>query len=112
MQIKKYKLQFRTMKLKLVDDYRVSEDARKVILSGSKYSMTNDSLYASKEFFLIMKKQSSNNDSLPEFEFHREKNVDSRLTSKTVCLGPYLSVDKQNLVYIYKSSKTYREKIL
>jgi len=43
---------------------------------------------------------------------HREKNVDSRLTSKTLCLGPYLSVDKQNLVYIYKSNKTYRETIL
>jgi len=92
LQIKKYKLQARTMKMKLVDDFRVSEEARKSL--GSKYTMTNDSLYASKEFFLIMKKQSTNKDSLSEFELHREKNVDSRLTSKTVCLGPYLSVDK------------------
>ena len=98
--------------MKLVDDFRVSEESRKVLLNGSKYTMTNDSLYASKDFFLIMKKQSSNKDSFPEFETHREKNVDSRLTSKTVCLGPFLSVDKQNLVYIYKSNKTYREQIL
>jgi len=112
LQIKKYKMQSRTMKMKLIDDFRVSEDARKVIIGGSKYAMTNDSLYTSKEFFLIMKKQASNKDSLPEFEMHREKNVDSRLTSKTLCLGPYLSVDKQNLVYIYKSNKTYRETIL
>ena len=60
---KKYKLQSRTMKMKLVDDFRVSEEARKVLLNGSKYTMTNDSLYASKDFFLIMKKQSSNKDS-------------------------------------------------
>lgn len=91
------------MKMKLVDDFRVSEDARKV-LQGSKYAMTNDALYASKEFFLIMKKQASNKDSLPEFELHREKNVDTRLTVKTLCLGPYLSVDKQNLVYVYRSN--------
>jgi hypothetical protein len=44
------------MKMKLVDDYRVSEEARKTLLNGSKYAMTNDSFYASKEFFLIMKK--------------------------------------------------------
>jgi hypothetical protein len=46
LQIKKYKLQVRTMKMKLVDDFRLSEEARKSL--GSKYTMNNDILYASK----------------------------------------------------------------
>jgi hypothetical protein len=89
-------MQAKTMKMKLIDDFRVTEDGRKVLLksSANNFTITNDSLYVGKDFYLIMKKQSSNKDSLPDFELHREKQVDARLTDSTLCLGPYLSQDK------------------
>ncbi len=45
------------MKMKLIDDFRVSEEAKKVLLGSlSQFTITSDCLYVSKEFFLVMKK--------------------------------------------------------
>jgi hypothetical protein len=83
------------MKMKLIDDFRVSKEARKVLLGSlSQFTITSDCLYVSKEFFLVMKKQSTNKDNLPDFESVREKQVDHRLTDSTLCLGPYFSEDR------------------
>ena len=67
-------MQTKTMKMKLLDDFRVSEEARKILIaSNNNFCLTNDSLYFQRDFFLMMKKQSQNNESLTDFEIHREK---------------------------------------
>lgn len=54
--------------------------------------------------YQVLKKQAQK-DNISEFEESREKRVDKHLNSSTLCLGPFLSADKANLTYIYKSNR-------
>lgn len=52
-----------------------------------------------------MLKKQAQKDNLTEFELSREKRVEKHLTPQSLCLGPFLSEDKRNLVYVYKASR-------
>jgi hypothetical protein len=97
-QIKMFKLQSKTMKLKLLEDYRLIEEARKVInnpvtAASATIEMTREAVYINHVFYQILKK-SATKDALTEFENQREKRADRHLSNLTWCLGPYLSLDK------------------
>jgi hypothetical protein len=86
------------MKLKLLDDYRLIEEARQVInnpvtSASLTIEITREAVYINHLFYQILKK-SAKNDALTDFENQREKSADSHLSSLTWCLGPYLSLDK------------------
>lgn len=68
--------------------------------------MTEQAVYINGVFFALLKKQTgAGKDPLAEFEQNREKRVEKNINPSSLCLGPYLSQDKQNLVYIYKANK-------
>jgi hypothetical protein len=86
------------MKLKLLEDYRLIEEARKVInnpvtAASATIEMTREAVYINHLFYQILKK-SATKDALSEFEIHREKCADLRLSNNSWCLGPYLGLDK------------------
>jgi hypothetical protein len=98
------------MKMKLLDDYRVIEEARKIINNTTSAALatielTKEAVYINHVFYQVLKK-SATKDSLSEFENQREKRADRHLSNTTWCLGPYLSVDKLNLIYIFRSNKS------
>ena len=71
-QIKMFKLQQKTMKLKLLEDYRLIEDARKVInnpltAASASIEITKEAVYINHVFYQILKK-SATKDALTEFE--------------------------------------------
>ena len=103
-----FKLQSKTMNLKLLEDYRLIDSARNVLINSvtsanATVELTNEAVYINHEFYQIIKK-SVTKDALTEFENKREKSADLHLNSLTWCLGPYLSVDKQNMIYIFRSN--------
>lgn len=109
-QIKMLKLQSKTMKLKLLEDYRLIEEARKVInnpvtAASATIEMTREAVYINHVFYQILKK-SATKDALTEFENQREKRAERHLSNLTWCLGPYLSLDKQNLIYFFRSNRS------
>ena len=93
-----FKLQSKTSKLKLLEEYRLIEEARNVInnpvtAASPTIEMTREAVYINHSFYQILKK-SATKDALTEFENHREKFADNQLSNLTWCIGPYLSLDK------------------
>ncbi len=62
-------------------------------------------MYINHVFYQILKK-SATKDAMTEFENQREKRADRHLTNISWCLGPYLSADKQNMIYVFRSNKS------
>jgi len=104
LQVKMYKLQSKSLKMKLVEDFRIVDDARK-LLPGT-IEITEQAVYINGQFFAILKKQAQK-DNHTEFELSREKRVERHVASHNLCLGPFLSEDKRNLVYVYKANKAF-----
>jgi hypothetical protein len=105
------------MKLKLLGDYCLIEEALKTIknsatAASATIEMTREAVYINNCFYQILKK-SVTNDALTDFENQRDKRADRRLNLMSWCLGPYLSLDKQNFIYIFRSnrSKSAMEKL-
>jgi|LauGreDrversion4_2_1035121.scaffolds.fasta_scaffold28868_7 hypothetical protein len=90
------------MKMKLSEDFRILDEARK-LLPGT-VEITEQAVYINGVFFAVLKKQAQK-DNHAEFEASREKRVEKHINAQTLCLGPFLSEDKQNLVYVYKANK-------
>lgn len=96
------------MKLKVLEDFRLIEEAKKVIndpvtAASATIEMTREAVYINHLFFQILKKLTTK-DGLTEFEIQREKYADRLLSNISWCLGPYLSLDKQNLIYFFRSN--------
>jgi predicted RNA binding protein with dsRBD fold (UPF0201 family) len=109
LQIKKYKLQAKTFKMKLTEEYRILEEARKLLTASvggvpCSVELSEQAVYINSVFFAMLKKQAQK-DNYSEFEASREKRVDRHVTPGTLCMGPYLSADKQNMLYLYKANK-------
>jgi hypothetical protein len=86
------------MKLKLLEDFRLIEEARKFInnpvtAASATIEITREAVYINNFFYQILKK-SVTNDAMAEFENHREKCVDRHLRNPLWSLGPYFSLDK------------------
>ena len=86
------------MKLKLLDDYHLIEEARKILnnpvtAASLTIEITREAVYINHLFYQILKK-SATNEAMNEFESQREKCADRHLSNLTWCLGPYLSLDK------------------
>ena len=85
------------MKLKLLGDYCLIEEALKTIknsatAASATIEMTREAVYINHSLYQILKK-SATKDALNEFENHREKYADSKLSNLTWCIGPYFSLD-------------------
>ena len=86
------------MKLKLLGDYSLIEEALKTIknsvtAASATIEMTREAVYINNCFYQILKKSTPKYE-LSDFEIQREKCADSNLSELNFCLGPYLSIDK------------------
>jgi hypothetical protein len=112
--IRRYKMQAKTQRMKVTDEYRVIDDARKLLtgIEGLSYptqiELTERALYINGLFYQVLRKQ-SNKDNNSEFEEAREKRVERHITSSSLAIGPVLAADKGSVAYIYNSNKTMKE---
>lgn len=82
LELKKYNFQIKVMKIKLIDDFRIIEDAKKLANKNNEQiqiEMTDDAVYINYAFYQIIKKQTQR-DTLIDFETQREKNADKAIT--------------------------------
>jgi hypothetical protein len=79
-----FKLQSKTLKLKLRGDYRLIDEARKLIknpdsVASATIEMTREAVYINHKFYQILKKSTTKYE-LTDFEIQREKCADSNLS--------------------------------
>jgi hypothetical protein len=87
-----FKLQPQMMKLDFLDDYRLIEEARKVInnpvtAASATIEITREAVYINHLFYQILKKSTTKYE-LTDYELNREKFVDHHLKNQSLCIGP------------------------